>query len=112
TAQQVARRGRVGALYQGEPSAPISVIFRQTFTQGLRDEGYVEGENLTIEYRHGDLDQLLNAAQQLLRLNVDVIIAGGTPAALAAKRATSTTPIVVVAMADPVGDGLVTSVAR
>src|SRR5262249_5357222 len=111
-AQQTGRVYRVGALYQGEPSAPISVMFRQNFTQGLRDEGYVEGENLKIEYRHGDLDQLFDAAHDLLRLNVDVIIAGGTPAALAAKRATTTTPIVVVAMADPVADGLVASLAR
>ena len=46
----------MGALYQGEPSAPISLMFRETFTRGLREEGYVEGEDLTIEYKHGDLD--------------------------------------------------------
>jgi putative tryptophan/tyrosine transport system substrate-binding protein len=111
-AQQAGGVSRVGALYQGEPSAPISLSFRESFTRGLREEGYVEGENITIEYRYGALDELLNAANDLIRLNVDVIIAGGTPAALAAKRATTTIPIVVVAMADPVVDGLVASLAR
>src|SRR5438132_1776306 len=67
---------------------------------------------MAIEYRYGDLDGLRNAADDLVRLHVDVIVTGGTPAALAVKRATNTIPIVVVAMADPVADGLVASLAR
>jgi len=72
----------------------------------------VEGQDIAIEYRYGDLDGLRSAANDLVRLNVDVIVAGGTPAALAAKRATNTIPIVGGAMADPVADGLVASLAR
>src|SRR5438132_695125 len=67
---------------------------------------------MAIEYRYGDLDGLRNAADDLVRLHVDVIVTGGTPAALAVKRATNTIPIVVDAMADPVRDGLVASLAR
>jgi putative ABC transport system substrate-binding protein len=85
----------------------------EALSQGLREQGsYVEGQNIAFEYRYEDLDGLRSAANDLVRLNVDVIVAGGTPAALAAKRATNTMPIVGVAMADPVADGLVTSLAR
>jgi putative ABC transport system substrate-binding protein len=85
----------------------------EAFRRGLREHGgYVEGQDIAIEYRYGDLDGLRSAANDLVRLNVDVIVAGGTPAALAAKRATNTIPIVGGAMADPVADGLVASLAR
>ncbi len=104
---------RVGVLRQGDPSAPIFLRVTEAFRQGLREQGgYVEGQNIAIEYRYGDLDGLRSAANDLVRLNVDVIVAGGTPAALAAKRATNTMPIVGVALADPVADGLVASLAR
>ena len=103
---------RVGVLRQG-PSAPIFLRDTEALSQGLREQGsYVEGQNIAFEYRYEDLDGLRSAANDLVRLNVDVIVAGGTPAALAAKRATNTMPIVGVAMADPVADGLVTSLAR
>src|SRR5439155_3747213 len=103
---------RIGFLFQGELSDPIVVSIRESFGQGLREESYVDGQNVRIEYRHADLDGLRNAANDLVRLKIDVIYAGGTPAALAAKQATATIPIVVCAMADPVADGLVASLAR
>jgi putative ABC transport system substrate-binding protein len=81
---------------------------------GLRDLGYVEGKNLTIDFRwaegkHGRLPEL---AAELVRLKVDVIVAQGTPGASAAKQATATIPIVVPIVADPVSTGLVASLAR
>ena len=113
-AQQAGRRvPRVGVLLQGVPSAPVVLRLTESLSQGFREHGgYVEGQNIVIEYRYGDLDGLRSSANDLVRDNVDVIVAGGTPAALAAKRATNTIPIVAGAMADPVTDGLVASLAR
>src|SRR5207249_7430501 len=84
------------------------------FRQGLRDLGYVEGSNVQIEYRdaEGKYDRLPALAADLVALNVDVIVVTNTPAALAAKQATSTIPIVLAFVADPVGSGLITSLAR
>jgi putative ABC transport system substrate-binding protein len=88
-----------------DPSSPIAIRFTEAFRRGLREfGGFVEGQNLAIEYRYGDLDGLHSAATDLVRLKADVIVAGGTPAALATKRATNTIPIVGVAMADPIAD--------
>jgi len=114
SAEQAGRKvPRVGVLLQGDPSAPIVLRVTEAFRQGLREYGgYVEGQNVVIEYRSGDLDGLRSAANDLVRLNVNVIAAMGTPAALAAKGATNTTPIVGWAMADPVGDGLAGGLAR
>jgi putative ABC transport system substrate-binding protein len=113
-AQQPQRRlPLVGGLWQGSPSAPIISAAREAFQLGLREEGYLEGQNITLDYRYGeDLNELRKDANELVSLNVDVIIAGGTPAALAAKHATNTIPIVVGTMADPLADGLVASIAR
>ena len=84
------------------------------FRQGLRDLGYVEGRNLVIEYRdaEGKPERFAALTAELVALNVDVIVAPGTLAALAAKRATATIPIVVPTIGDPVADGLVKSLAR
>jgi putative tryptophan/tyrosine transport system substrate-binding protein len=83
------------------------------FQRGLREEGYLEGQNISIQNKYGeDLKGLRNAANELVGLSVDVILAGGTPAALAAKRATSEIPIVGGSMADAVADGLVMSLAQ
>jgi putative ABC transport system substrate-binding protein len=86
----------------------------EAFRQGLRDLGYVEGRNVVIEYRdaEGNPERLPALAAELVALKVDVIMAGSTPHALAAKQATRTIPIVFLSSGDPVMDGLVTSLAR
>jgi putative ABC transport system substrate-binding protein len=88
---------------------------REAFLQGLRDLGYLEGRNLLIEYRDaaGKTERFPALAAELVALKVDVIVAGGgTLAALAAKQATTTLPIVFAAVGNPVAEGLVTSLAR
>jgi putative ABC transport system substrate-binding protein len=90
----------------------------QAFQQGLRDLGYVEGENIAIEYRYTDLalrghpDLFTRYAAELVRLKPEVIVVSVTEAALAVKQATSTIPIVTVSVPDPVAAGLVASLAR
>ena len=112
-AQQAARVPRLGYLQAGGPgpSAPYLAALRQ----GLSETGYVEGQNLTIDYRwaEGNYDRLPALAADLVRRKVDVIATGGGPsAALAAKDATATIPIVFVIGTDPVELGLVASLAR
>ena len=110
-AQRAAKIPRIGYLTGSLAASPhLPVAFRQ----GLRDLGYVESGNLVIEFRdaEGKLERLPALAAELVALKVDVIVAGGTPVALAAKQATRTLPIVFAAAADPVTDGLVTSLAR
>jgi putative ABC transport system substrate-binding protein len=86
----------------------------EAFRQGLRDLGYVEGRTVLIEYRdaEGRFERLPALAAELVALKVDVIVAGGTPHALAAQQATRTIPIVLTGAGDPVPSGLVTSLAR
>ena len=81
------------------------------FLEGLQDLGYVEGRNVAIEYRYAEgNDRLPALAAELVGLPVDLILAaGGTPAPLAAQQATATIPIVFIAVADPVGAGLIAS---
>jgi putative ABC transport system substrate-binding protein len=110
-AQQAAKIARIGYLAANLAANPH---LKEAFLQGLRDLGYVEGRNVVIEYRdaEGKLERLPALAAELVALKVDVILAGGTPQALAAKQATRTLPIVFAAAADPVTSGLVTSLAR
>src|SRR5262245_32963014 len=84
------------------------------FQEGLRDLHYVEGQNIAIEFRSADgsLERLNDLADELVRLRVDVIVAGSTEGANVAKRATSTIHIVMANVADPVGFGLVSSLAK
>jgi putative ABC transport system substrate-binding protein len=112
-AQQPAKIVRIG--YLGLDRAAADPRIREAFLQGLRDLGYVEGRNLVIEYRdaEGKPERFPTLAAELVALKVDVIVAaGGTLGALAAKQATRTIPIVFGAVGDPVGEGLVTSLAR
>jgi putative ABC transport system substrate-binding protein len=86
----------------------------EAFREGLRELGWIEGRNLTLEVRAADgrYGRLPGLAAELVRLGVDVIFASSTPAAVAAKRATAVLPIVIGRVADPVGSGLVTSLAH
>jgi ABC-type uncharacterized transport system substrate-binding protein len=110
-AQQAAKIARIGLL--GGSLAGKSHM-TEAFLQGLRDLGYIEGRNVVIEIRdaEGKLERLPALAAELVALKVDVILAGGTAQALAAKQATKTIPIVFTAVVDAVADGLVTSLAR
>jgi putative ABC transport system substrate-binding protein len=108
-AQQSAKVRRIGVLRADSPPN----LSAETFQQAMRDLGYVEGKNIFIEYRYaeGKVDRLPNLAEELVRLNVDVIWALG-PAVSHAKNATKTIPIVITHVGDPVGSGLVASLAR
>jgi ABC-type uncharacterized transport system substrate-binding protein len=105
---------RIGLLGSSSPTAPEASRIWEGFFQGLRELGYVEGQNILIEGRfYGDRTERLPAlAVELVRLKVDVIVAQGPPAPEAAQRATSTIPIVMTVHQDPVGSGLVASLAR
>jgi len=110
--QQAAKVARIGHL---SPNLAAGPHLRDAFLQGLRDLGYVEGRNVVIEYRdaEGKLERLPALAAELVALKVDVILAdGGTLGPRVAMQATTTIPIVFTSAADPVGSGLVTSLAR
>ena len=111
-AQPMAKVARIG--YLGVDLAADDPRTRKAFLQGLRDLGYVEGRNVLIEYRDakGKPERFPALAAELVALKVDVIVTGGTPAAQAAKQATTTIPIVMATAADAVGSGLVASLVR
>jgi len=106
-AQPTATVPRIGVL-----SRPFSALELEEFQQGLRKLGYVEGQNIAMEVRTGETEQLPDLAAELVRLKVDVIVTMSTPAALAARGATTTVPIVMAAAAHPVEQGLIASLAR
>jgi putative ABC transport system substrate-binding protein len=111
-AQPAAKVWRIGYLDQG--SKAINGAFLDGLRQGLRELGWVEGRNIVIEARfaEGKTEQLPALAADLVRLKVDLIATSTTPAALAAKQATTTIPIVIGFAADPVGSGIVASLAH
>jgi len=113
-AQPAASLPRIGFLAPSSPSDSRVARYLEAFRQGLRELGYVEGQNIAIEFRWaGDqYDRLPGLAAELVRLKVNVIVAGGPPAIQAAQRATDTIPIVMAAAADPVAAGFVASLAR
>ena len=112
-AQQPGRIFRIGFLDNSTASG--SVVLVDAFRQELSKLGWVEGKNITIEYRFGENkgpERLPELAAELVRLKVDLIVTSGTPSSLAAKSATTTIPIVMAQAGDPVASGLVTSLAR
>jgi putative ABC transport system substrate-binding protein len=109
-AQQPAKVPRIGVIserYSGDPMV-------EAFRQELRDLGYVEGQNVVIEYRylHGVLDRVPAFARELIRIPVDVLVVSGTISTKLAKAEPATIPIVFILAGDPVGSGLVASLAR
>jgi putative tryptophan/tyrosine transport system substrate-binding protein len=114
-AQQLGKRYTIGLLNAGiAPQSAQAVAFWSALFDALREFGWVEGKNVVFERRHAEnrVERLPVLAAELVRLHVDVIVGVGTLAPLAAMRATSTIPIVMTAAGDPVGSGLVASLAR
>ena len=109
-AQPTGKVHRIGYLGSGSPTSG----FHEQFRQGLRELGWVEGKNIVIDFRFADgrFDRLPELAAELVRLKPDIIVAQPTPAALAAKKGTGSIPIVMINVGDPVGIGLVASLAR
>ena len=109
-AQQAGKVHRIGYL-SGGTAVPR---YTEAFRQGLRELGWVEGQKIVIDYRFaaGRLDRLPDLAAELVRLKMDVIVAVGTPSTAAVKNATGTIPIVMIIVSDPVGQGLIASLAR
>ncbi len=111
-AQPAGKVHRIGYLSGRSPTAthPLTEGFRQ----GLRELGWVEGQNIVIDYRfaEGRFDRLPDLTAELVRLKVNIIVAVASPATVAAKNATATIPIVMIAVGDPVGQGLIVSLAR
>jgi putative tryptophan/tyrosine transport system substrate-binding protein len=110
--QPAGKQPTIGFLGGGTPTGQRTWV--AAFVQRLRELGWIEGRTVTIEYRWGEgrAERFTEIAAELVRLNVDVILAGGTEAAVAAKHATSVIPIVFPSAGDPIGSGLVASLAR
>src|SRR5262249_35228906 len=112
-AQQTGKVPRIGLLSLTSRSDRPPLL--DAFRQSLRELGWVEGQNIVIDYRYAEdrVDRLPDLAAELVRLKVDLIVASaGTQAATAAKNATETIPIVMIYVRDPVGTGLIASLAR
>ena len=114
-AQQPKKVPRIGLLLSS--STAVVAAWIDAFRQQLRELGYIEGKNIILEIREGregegDPDRLAHLASELTGLNVDIIVAGGTPALRAAKEATSTIPIVMMSSRDPVRSGIIASLAH
>src|SRR6476660_6112734 len=110
-AQQTGKVWRIGFL-SGSSDQSALIELRDAFKAGMRELGYTEGKHYVIEQRGGaqnDLHRLPALAAELIALKVDVIIPGGTPSAVAARRATREIPILIVTVGDPVGSGLAAS---
>ena len=110
-AQQPAKLPKIGWLAVRPASAAFAI---ESFQREFGKLGYVEGKNIVFEYRYaeGNVDRLATLAEELVRLKVDVLIAPNTPAAIAAKNATKTIPIVFIDVTDPIAAGLVDTLPR
>jgi putative ABC transport system substrate-binding protein len=113
-AQQQGRVSRIGFFYFGSRQSSLDTGRYNAFVQGMRELGYIEGKNFVIETRFGDgkIERLPGLAAELVRLNVDAIVATGSPVYNALRNATSTVPIVVTVTFDRVIEGLAASLAR
>jgi putative ABC transport system substrate-binding protein len=111
-AQQATKMYRIGYLDASSADSRAAVV--EYVRAGLRDLGYTEGKNIQFEFRWGEgkYERLLALAADLVRMKVDVLVADGTPCTHAAKQATSTIPIVMVSVGDPIASGIVASLAR
>jgi putative ABC transport system substrate-binding protein len=112
-AQQPTKVPRIGFVSGvGDPKTPGYQV--EAFRQGLLDLGYTEGKNILIEYRYVEafVDRIPNLVAELMQLKVDVFLSGNPPAIRAAKEATKSIPIVIVALGDPVAEGLIDSLAH
>jgi ABC-type uncharacterized transport system substrate-binding protein len=113
-AQQPKNIPRIGFLITGSLELPETRVSIKAFYQGLREYGYIDGQNILVEVRAADskVERFPALASELVHLNVDLIVASNSLAARAVQQATTTIPVVVPVMGDPVGDGLVASLAR
>jgi ABC-type uncharacterized transport system substrate-binding protein len=113
-AQTADRVYRVGTIFTAPPKSPEQIALRELFTQVMREGGFEEGRNLTYErrYSHNVREQEERFAAEVVAMKVDLIVTSGSSTTLAAKRATSTIPIVMIAAANPERTGLVASLAR
>jgi putative ABC transport system substrate-binding protein len=111
-AQQPRKVPRIGVLFPG--SRATFTQRTEAFIQGMKELGYIEGKTITIEWRWAEdkVERMPDLAAELVKMNLDVIVANGTPAIKALKAATKTTPILMAVVGDPVGTGLVQSLAR
>src|SRR5262245_58887169 len=111
-AQQPGKIFRIG--YLDASTASGSMVLLDVFRRELDKLGWIEGKNITIEYRFAEQkpERIPELAAELVRLKVDLIVVSGTPQTLAAKKATTTIPIVMANVGDPVGSDLVSSLAR
>jgi ABC-type uncharacterized transport system substrate-binding protein len=111
-AQQPGKVPRIGFL--GNSTAALEANLIGPFREGLRDLGYVEGKNIVIEWRwaEGKYERFPSLIAELIASKVDLIVTAGTPATIALKKATTTLPLVMIAVGDPVGTGLIASLAH
>ncbi len=111
-AQPAAKVPRIGVLHPGTPAAAPQFV--EAFRQGLREQGYVEGQNIVVERRFGDAkpERIAEMADELVRLKVEVIVTSTDVAVAAVKRQAQSIPIVMASSTDPVGTGFVASLAR
>jgi ABC-type uncharacterized transport system substrate-binding protein len=111
-AQQPKKASRIGFLSVGTAASMSTRV--EAFRRGLREQGYVEGQDIVVEYRYAEdnLERLREFAVELVRLKVDIIVTGGAISTRPAKEAAGATPIVMAYESDPIGSGMVTSLAR